>query len=61
MPGNAGIGGQSKKSMRHDMKSHLATLKDYTAGNKAAADYLNRLLGDIGESQKVIYEYTNNH
>ena len=46
------------KSMRHDMKLHLAALKDYTADNKAAADYLNRLLGDISESE--VYSDTGN-
>ena len=46
------------KSIRHDMKTHLAALKDYTADNKAATDYLNSLLGDIGESE--IYSNTGN-
>ena len=46
------------KSMRHDMKIHLAALKDFTAGNKEATDYLNRLLGDIGNSE--VYSDTGN-
>ena len=46
------------KSMRHDMKLHLATLKDYTADNKAATDYLNHLLWDIGMSE--VYSDTGN-
>ena len=39
------------KAIRHDMKIHLATIKGYTANNKMATDYLNSLLGDIGESE----------
>jgi len=46
------------KSIRHDIKLHLTTLKDYTVDNKAATDYLNHLLGDIGESE--IYSETGN-
>ena len=46
------------KSIRHDMKLHLAALKNYTADNKVAADYLNHLLGDIGESE--VYSDTGN-
>lgn len=46
------------KSIRHDMKLHLATLKDYTLENKAATDYLNSLLDDIGKSE--IYSDTGN-
>ena len=46
------------KSIRHDMKLHLAALKGYTADNKAAADYLSRLLGDIEESE--VYSDTGN-
>ena len=46
------------KSIRHDIKLHLAALKGYTADNKAATDYLNRLLGDIGESE--VYSDTGN-
>lgn len=46
------------KSIRHDIKTHLATLKDYTSENKAATDYLNSLLEDIGESE--IYSDTGN-
>ena len=40
------------------MKIHLASLKDYTADNKAATDYLNSLLGEIVESE--IYSDTGN-
>jgi len=39
------------KAIRHDMKIHLATLRDYATGNKEVTDYLTRLLGDIGESE----------
>jgi len=46
------------KSIRHDMKIHLAALKDFTADNKTATDYLNSLLGDIGESE--VYSDTGN-
>lgn len=49
---------ESVKAIRHDMKLHLAALKEYTAENKAAADYLNSLLDDIGESE--IYSDTGN-
>jgi len=48
------------KSIRHDMKLHLATIRDYTANNKAneATDYLDGLLEDIGESE--VYSDTGN-
>jgi len=46
------------KSIRHDMKTHFATLKGYVADNEMAANYLNRLLGDIEESK--IYADTGN-
>jgi len=46
------------KSVRHDMKMHLATLKDHTSDNKVATDYLNSLLGTIGESE--MYSNTGN-
>jgi len=39
------------KSIRHDMKHHLITLKGYLADNHEATDYLNRLLGSIRESE----------
>ena len=41
------------KSIHHDMKSHLATARDYIANNKAevAMAYLNDLLGGISESE----------
>ncbi len=46
------------KSIRHDIKIHLTTLKDYTLENQAATDYLNSLLEDISESE--IYSDTGN-
>jgi len=39
------------RAIRHDMKNHLAALKDYTVGNDAATEYLNDLLGEIEESE----------
>ena len=39
------------KSIQHDMKLHLATLKDYSAGNIAAMEYLNSLLESVEESE----------
>ncbi|MCL1918317.1 MAG: GHKL domain-containing protein [Peptococcaceae bacterium] len=49
---------EKMKAFRHDVKTHLAALKECSAGNKTAADYLNNLLGDIGESE--IYSDTGN-
>jgi len=48
------------KSIRHDMKLHLATIRDYTANSKAdeATEYLDGLLEDIGESE--VYSDTGN-
>ena len=46
------------RSVRHDMNFHLATLKDIAADNQAATDYINNLLGDIGESE--VYSNTGN-
>ena len=48
------------KAYRHDVKLHLAALKDFTANNKAneATDYLNHLLGDVKESE--VYSDTGN-
>ena len=48
------------KSLRHDMVTHLATLKDYTSKGKVdeVASYLNTLLGKISESE--IYSETSN-
>ena len=46
------------KAYRHDVKLHLSTLKDFTADNHAATDYLNRLLGDVKESE--VYSDTGN-
>ena len=39
------------KSIQHDMKLHLTTLRDYAADNQAATDYLNSLLDDIEDSE----------
>jgi len=39
------------KAYRHDVKLHLAALKDFTADNKEATEYLNTLLGDVEESE----------
>ena len=40
------------RSSRHDMKSHMATLKNFITENKAdsAIDYIDNFLGDIGEN-----------
>ena len=51
---------ESIKSIRHDMKFHLATVRDFTANNKAnkATDYLNNLLGGIEKNE--IYSNSKN-
>jgi len=48
------------KTIRHDMKLHLATTRDFTVRGKAneATDYLDGLLGDI--KKKEIYSNTGN-
>ena len=48
------------KSMRHDMKLHLSTARDFIAADKAgeATAYLSGLLGDIDKSG--VYSNTNN-
>jgi len=48
------------KAYRHDVKLHLAALKDFTVNNKTeeATTYLNSLLGSINESD--IYSDTGN-
>ncbi len=46
------------KSIRHDIKKHLITLKGYTVQNEAATEYLNSLLEDVGKSE--IYSDTGN-
>jgi len=48
------------RTIRHDMKMHLATARDFSISGKADAttDYLNGLLGDI--EKKEIYSNTNN-
>jgi len=51
---------ESIKSIRHDMKLHLATALDFTANNKAdeATNYLKGLLGNIEKNE--IYSNTKN-
>jgi len=41
------------RSSRHDMKIHMAALKNFIAENKTenAVDYIDSFLGDIGESR----------
>ncbi|MCL2841755.1 MAG: GHKL domain-containing protein [Defluviitaleaceae bacterium] len=48
------------KTIRHDMKFHLATARDFTANNKAseATDYLGSLLDDINTGE--VYSNTGN-
>ena len=46
------------KSYRHDVKLHLAALKDFTVGNAAATNYLNSLVDSIGENE--VYSDTGN-
>jgi len=48
------------KTIRHDIKLHLATARNFTASGKAneATDYLDGLLGDI--EKKEIYSNTKN-
>ena len=48
------------KSIRHDMKLHLSTVKGYSSKIKAdeITDYVSGLLGDIGESE--VYSDTGN-
>ena len=46
------------KSYRHDVRLHLTALRDFTVDNRAATDYLNNLLGGIGESE--VYSDTGN-
>jgi sensor histidine kinase YesM len=48
------------KSIRHDMKMHLATASDYIANKKEdeAAVYINGLIGNIGASE--VYSDTGN-
>ena len=49
---------ENMKSYKHDVRHHLSTLKGFTADNKAAADYLNSLLGEICERE--VYSDTGN-
>ncbi|MCL1916815.1 MAG: GHKL domain-containing protein [Peptococcaceae bacterium] len=49
---------EKMKSYKHDMKMHLAAIKDYTGDNKKAVEYLNSLLGSIEESE--VYSDTGN-
>ena len=46
------------RSVRHDMNFHLATIKEFSIGNKATTDYINSLLEDISESE--MYSNTGN-
>jgi len=48
------------KTIRHDMKMHLATARDFNMNGQTdeATDYLNSLLGDI--EKREIYSNTNN-
>jgi sensor histidine kinase regulating citrate/malate metabolism len=48
---------EEMKAYRHDVKLHLATLKDFVADNKVATDYLNSL-SDIVE--KEVHSTTGN-
>jgi len=50
---------ETVKSIRHDMKLHLATLENYIKDNpEEALAYVNHLLGDIGKSE--VYSDTGN-
>ncbi|MCL2248387.1 MAG: GHKL domain-containing protein [Oscillospiraceae bacterium] len=48
------------KSLRHDMKLHLATVRDFTLSDKSseATNYLDDLLDSVGESE--VYSDTGN-
>jgi len=39
------------KAIRHDIKVHLATVRDNSTDNQFVTDYIDRLLGDIRESE----------
>jgi len=39
------------QSIRHDMNVHLTVIRGYSTDNKAVTDYLDNLLGSIGESK----------
>ena len=45
-------------SVRHDIKTHLFALKDFTAENKAASEYINCLIENIEKGE--IYSDTGN-
>lgn len=51
---------ENVRSIRHDMKNHLVTLKDYSVKSDASevTAYLNRLLGDIKGGE--LYSNTGN-
>jgi len=49
---------EKMKSYRHDVKLHLATLRGLTADNKAATNYVDSLLGDMGKNE--VYSETGN-
>ena len=46
------------KSYRHDVKLHLAALRDFSIENETATNYLNGLLGDLEDSE--VYSDTGN-
>jgi len=46
------------KEYRHDVKLHLAALKNFTADNKEAENYLDNLLGGVEKSE--VYSDTGN-
>jgi len=46
------------RSIRHDMTFHLATIKEYSLGNKVAVNYIDSLLEDVSESE--VYSSTGN-
>jgi len=49
---------ETVKSIRHDMKLHLATLQNYTSDNPKAIDYISSLIGELEESE--VYSDTGN-
>ena len=50
---------ETVKGMRHDMKLHLAALKDYIVNDPAdAVDYVEYLMADLGEGE--VYSDTGN-
>ena len=49
---------ETVKSIRHDMKLHLATLQNYTTDNPEAIGYINSLIGELEENN--VYSDTGN-